>query len=39
MLAKGKLNTIETLVSQALILKEKAKYEKMKENWEMWVRN
>ena len=44
MLAKSKLNTIETLVSQALIdmkishkefiaiLKEKDKYEKMKEN-------
>ena len=44
MLAKGKLNSIETLVSQALIdmeisheefitiLKEKGKYEKMKEN-------
>ena len=45
MLAKSKLNSIETLISQALIdmeksyeeklaiLKEKAKYEKMKENW------
>ena len=44
MLAKNKLNSIETLVSQALIdmeisheefitiLKEKGKYEKMKEN-------
>ena len=44
MLAKSKLNSIETLISQALIdmeksyeeklaiLKEKAKYEKMKEN-------
>ena len=44
MLAKGKLNSIETLISQALIdmeisheefvtiLKEKDKYEKMKEN-------
>ena len=44
MLAKSKLNTIETLISQALIdmdishekfvaiLKEKDKYEKMKEN-------
>ena len=44
MLAKGKLNSIETLISQALIgmeisheefvtiLKEKYKYEKMKEN-------
>ena len=44
MLAKSKLNSIETLVSQALIdmeishaefitiLKEKDKYEKMKEN-------
>ena len=44
MLAKSKLNSIETLVSQALIdmeisheefiiiLKEKVKYEKMKEN-------
>ena len=45
MLAKSKLNSIETLISQALIdmeksykekiaiLKEKEKYEKMKENW------
>ena len=45
MLAKSKLNSIETLVSQALIdmeisheefitiLKEKDKYEKMKENF------
>ena len=44
MLAKSKLNSIETLISQALIdmeisheefitiLKEKTKYEKMKEN-------
>ena len=44
MLAKSKLNSIETLISQALIdmeksykekiaiLKEKEKYEKMKEN-------
>ena len=44
MLAKGRLNSIETLVSQALIdmeisheefitvLKEKDKYEKMKDN-------
>ena len=44
MLAKSKLNSIETLISQALIdqdisheefvtiLKEKGKYEKMKEN-------
>ena len=44
MLAKSKLNTIETLISQALIdmeisheeliaiIKEKDKYEKMKEN-------
>ena len=44
MLAKGKLNSIETLISQALIdmdisheefvtiLKEKDKYEKMKDN-------
>ena len=44
MLAKGKLNSIETLISQALIdldisheqfiriLKEKDKYERMKEN-------
>ena len=44
MLAKSKLNTIETLISQALIdmeiiheefitiLKEKDKYEKMKDN-------
>ena len=44
-LAKSKLNSIETLISQALIdmekgykekiaiLKEKEKYEKMKENW------
>ena len=45
MLAKGKLNSNETLISQALIdldisheefiriLKEKDKYERMKENW------
>ena len=45
MLAKSKLNSIETLISQALIdvdlshevffriLNEKDKYEKMKENW------
>ena len=32
MLAKSKLNSIEILVSQALILKEKDKYEKMKDN-------
>ena len=47
MLAKSKLNSIETLVSQSLIdwqiihnefitiLKEKVEYEKMKENGEM----
>ena len=47
MLAKSKLNSIETLVSQAMIdmeisheefltiMKEKNKYEKMKEMWEM----
>ena len=45
MLTKSKLNSIETLISQALldmeisheefftILKEKDKYEKMKDNW------
>ena len=45
MLAKSKLNSIKTLISQALldmeisheeffaILKEKDKYEKMKDNW------
>ena len=45
MLAKSKLNSIETLISQALIdmdisheefvtiLNEKDKYEKMKDNW------
>ena len=50
-LAKGKLNSIETLVSQALtemeishekfitILKEEDKSEKMKEMWGMWVKN
>ena len=32
MLAKSKLNSIETLVSQALILKEKDKYDKIKKN-------
>ena len=49
MLAKSKLNSIETLISQALIdmdisheefvtiLKEKDKYEKMKEN--LWNEN
>ena len=51
MLAKSKLNSIETLVSQALtdmeishekfvtILKEKYKYEKMKKMWGMSVKN
>ena len=49
MLAKSKLNSIETLISQALIdmdisheefvtiLKEKDKYEKMKDN--LWSEN
>ena len=51
MLAKSKLNSIETLISQALIdieighedfvtiLKEKDKYEKMKENLEVKMKN
>ena len=51
MLAKSKLNSIETLVSQALtdmeishekfvtILKEQYKYEKMKKMWGMSVKN
>ena len=51
MLAKSKLNSIETLVSQALIymeisheefvtmLKERDKYEKMKENFKNVIEN
>ena len=51
MLAKSKLNNIETLVSQALtdmkisheefitILKEKNRYEKMKDNKEVKMKN